>query len=171
MQKVKRLQVNWRELVLPIIVLLIIVSDQVSKAWVRSNMELGQSIPENSFFHMTYVRNTGAAFGLFSGHSGLLTAASITAVVILLIYAIFLYRRLPLLNHIVVKVGTGLILGGTTGNLIDRLYLGYVTDFIGVSTLPLFNIADACISTGVVVFACYLIVQAKLMDARDEQCI
>jgi signal peptidase II len=120
---------------------------------------------------MTYVRNTGAAFGLFSDHSRLLTAASITAVVILLTYAIFLYRRLPLLNHVVVKVGTGLILGGTIGNLIDRLYMGYVTDFIGVGTFPIFNIADSCITAGVIVFACYLIVQAKLMDARDEQCV
>jgi signal peptidase II len=134
-------------------------------------MELGQSIPEDSFFHMTYVRNTGAAFGLFSDQSRLLMVASIVAVVILLAYAIFLFRRLPLLNHIVVKIGTGLILGGTVGNLIDRIFLGYVTDFIGVSTLPIFNIADACITAGVVVFACYLIVQAKLMDARDEQCV
>lgn len=171
MRKLKPLRVKWRNLILPLTVSLIAIADQLSKAWVRANLAIGESVPESGLFHFTHVRNTGAAFGLFSGHSQLLMAASISAVVILLIYAIFIYRRLPMLDHVVVKVGTGLILGGTLGNLIDRMYFGYVTDFIGVGTFPIFNIADSCITAGVIVFACFLIVQAKLMDVRDEQCV
>ena len=171
MQKVKCLQGKWQNAVFPLTASLIAVADQLSKTWIRANLDVGQSIPQIGFFHFTHVRNTGAAFGLFSGQSFPLTIASVVAVVFLLAYAIFLHRRFPMLNHVVVKLAIGLILGGTIGNLIDRLHFGYVTDFFDVGFWPAFNVADAAITAGVIIFAGALIALTRIMEAQDEQSI
>ena len=133
--------------------LLVVVADQLSKMWIRSNLVVGQSLPETGFFRLTHIQNTGAAFGLFQGHSFALSIVALVGIVVLLLYALFIYRRFPILDNRLGKLALGLVLGGTVGNLIDRLHLGYVTDFIDVGFWPAFNIADSAIVVGVIMLA------------------
>jgi signal peptidase II len=104
------------------------------------------------WLHLTHVNNTGAAFGIFQGQSFPLTLVGLLGICVLLLYAFFLYRRLPFLNNKLSEVALGLILGGTIGNLIDRLRLGYVTDFIDFHFWPAFNVADSAIVVGAIMF-------------------
>jgi len=157
MQKASNLQGRWRRnVVFFFIALLIVASDQLSKIWIRSNLALGQSLPETGFFRLTHVHNTGAAFGLFHGQSFPLTIVALVGVAALLVYALFIYRRFPFLDNMLGRSALGLILGGTVGNLIDRLYFGYVTDFIDIGIWPAFNIADSAIVVGIIIFVCSL---------------
>ena len=141
--------------------LLIAVADQLSKTWIRTNLAVGQSLPEVGFLRLTHVHNTGAAFGLFHGQTFSLTIVSLVGVAALLFYAVLLYRHFPLLHSWLAWVGLGLILGGTVGNLIDRLRLGYVTDFIDFGFWPAFNLADSAIVVGVIIFAYSLLSLAR----------
>lgn len=167
MQKVDSPQgKRWWHAVFSLIVILVVVGDQLSKAWIRSNLAVGQSLPAGGFFRLTHIQNTGAAFGLFQGHSFPLTIASFVGIVVLLVYVFFVCRRFPLLNNMLTRAALGAVLGGTIGNLIDRLNFGYVTDFIGVGIWPPFNVADASITTGAVVFAGCLIY--LLFSQRQE---
>jgi len=131
---------------------LVAVADQLSKLWVRSNLAEGQLLFEIGFFRITNIHNTGASFGLFRDQTLLLTIFGIVGIVVLLLYALFIYRRFPLLNNMLGKIVLGLVLGGTIGNLIDRLRFGYVTDFIDFTFWPAFNIADSAIVIGVILF-------------------
>lgn len=144
---------KWRNVVFPLTVLLIIAADQLSKIWIRASLAVGQSLPETGFPRLTHVTNTGAAFGLFQGQSFPLTIVALVGVVVLLLYAFLIYRRFPFLDNRLVWVSLGLVLGGTVGNLIDRLRLGYVTDFIDFGFWPTFNIADSAIVVGVIILA------------------
>ena len=163
MQRANCLQSKWRNAVFFLTALLIVAADQLSKGWIRSYPE-EQPIFEMGFFRLTHVHNTGAAFGLFQGHSFALTIVALVGVIILLVYALFIYRHFPLDNRLS-KPALGLILGGTVGNLIDRLNpnLDGVTDFISIGFWPAFNIADSAITVGVIIFAYSLLrlTQAK----------
>ena len=145
--------------------LLILAADQLTKAWVRSYPE-GQSIFELGIFRLTHIQNTGAAFGLFRGHSFILTIIGLVGVAALLIYVLLIYRRFPLLDNMLGKTALGLVLGGTIGNLVDRLRFGYVTDFIDVGIWPAFNIADSAIVVGVILLAYSLF---SLAGAGEDQ--
>lgn len=133
--------------------LLIVIADQFSKLWIRSTLLVGQSLPEVGFFRLTHVHNTGAAFGLFQNQTFALIIVALVGITVLLVYALFIYPRFPFLNSRLGISALGLVLGGTVGNLIDRLRLGYVTDFISVGIWPAFNIADSAIVVGVIIFA------------------
>jgi len=144
--------------------LLVVAADQLSKTWIRSNLTVGQSLFELGFFRITRVPpNTGAAFGLFQGHSFALTIIGLFGVAVLLAYALFFYRYFPLLDNRLSKSALGLILGGALGNLIDRLNpnLGGVTDFISIGIWPAFNIADSAVVVGTIIFAYILLRLAR----------
>ncbi len=143
--------------------LLVVAADQLSKIWVRSYLE-GQLIYKLGFFQLTHVSNTGAAFGLFRGQSLALTVVAIVGIVAILSYALFAYRHFTFVDSMSNRVALGLILGGIVGNLVDRLRLGYVTDFIGVGIWPVFNIADSAAVVGVIIFA-----YSVLRSARTEK--
>ena len=153
MQKAKSLQGKWRNVVFSLAALLVVAADQLSKIWIRSNLAVGQSLPETGFFRLTHVHNTGAAFGLFRDQSFVLTIVGLVAVVALLLYAFLIYRHFPILDSRLGKLALGLVLGGTVGNLIDRLCFGYVTDFIDVGIWPTFNVADSALVVGVIIVA------------------
>jgi len=133
--------------------LLVVVADQLSKMWIRSNLDVEELLFELGFFRLTHIQNTGAAFGLFRDQSFALTIVALVGIVVLLLYALLIYRRFPILDNLLGKSALGLVLGGTVGNLIDRLHLGYVTDFIDVGFWPAFNIADSAIVVGVIILA------------------
>ena len=154
MQKPNSLQGLWRRNVAFLLTALAVVSaDQLSKLWVKSNLAVGESLPETGFFRLTHVHNTGAAFGLFQDQSFLLTVIAIIGIGFLLFLGLFMYRRFQFLNTISGKISLGLILGGTVGNLIDRLSDGYVTDFIDFNFWPAFNIADSAVVVGAILLA------------------
>jgi len=153
MQKVNPLQGKWRNVVFFLTALLVVAADQLSKLWVRSNLAIGESLFEVGIFSLTHLHNTGAAFGLFQGQSFPLTIVAIISAIALLFYALFIYRLSPLLDNRLSKIALGLVLGGTVGNLIDRLRFGGVADFIKVGFWPTFNIADSALTVGVILFA------------------
>ena len=153
MQKASRLQGKWRQNVLFFLTaLLIVAADQFSKIWIRSYPE-GQPIFDAGFFRITHIHNTGAAFGLFQGHSFALTIVTLVGIAVILLFALLLYRHSPYLDNMLSRVALGLVLGGTVGNLIDRLRFGYVTDFIDFGFWPAFNIADSAVTVGVIISA------------------
>jgi signal peptidase II len=162
MQKVNHLQGKLWSVFFLLIGLIILVVDQLSKAWIRANLLEGQSLFKLGFFRITYVHNTGAAFGLFQDQSFILTIVAIVAISVILVYALFISRFFPWLESKLSKSALGLLLGGTVGNLIDRLRLGYVTDFIDFSYWPAFNLADASVTVGVILFAYSLLRSAKI---------
>ena len=129
-----------------------VVADQWSKVWIRSYPE-GQQIFKFGLFSIVHVHNTGAAFGLFQGYSFALTIVAIIGIIIILFLALSFSSRLPFLSSWLGKLSLGLMLGGAVGNLIDRLRLGYVTDFIDVGFWPAFNVADSAVTVGVLIFA------------------
>ena len=169
MQKVNSLQGKWGNVVFSLTALLLLTADQFSKLGIRSNLAIGESLFEVGFFRLTRVHNTGAVFGLFQGQSFLLTIIASVGVAALLLYALFFHRKLPFLGSRLGKLGLGLVLGGTVGNLIDRIYLGYVTDFIVVSIWPVFNIADSAIVVGVIILIYSLIGLARAGEHSDGQ--
>lgn len=155
MQKASNPLWRRRNVVFFLTALLVVVADQLSKWGIRENLAVGESIPEAGFFQLTHVQNTGAAFGLFQDHSFGLAIVAIVGIALLLIYALFVYRRYPSLDNRLSRAALGLILGGTMGNLIDRLTTDfhYVTDFISIGIWPAFNIADSAVVVGAILFA------------------
>lgn len=130
----------------------IALADQIIKYMVRERFGLHESIPVVSgVFHLTYVRNTGAAWGIFGGWNAWLALLSIVMLVV-----IVCFRRALLSEHVMQRIALGLMLGGIIGNLVDRIRLFYVVDFLdcfwGNSHFPAFNLADAAICSGVFLY-------------------
>ncbi|MBX0330323.1 signal peptidase II [Oscillochloris sp. ZM17-4] len=127
---------------------LIIVADQASKAWVVQSLgpeTMTRFIPViGDTARIAYSHNTGVAFSLFQGMPQLLAFTSL-AIVAGAIY--FYLTQLPH-RRLFVQIILGLILGGAFGNIIDRVRLGYVVDFIQVGWFPIFNLADSAITVG-----------------------
>jgi signal peptidase II len=152
MQKPNFQAAKWN-IIFFIIAFLVIISDQLTKLWIRTNLNVGDSIPTTGFLRFTHAQNTGAAFSLFYGRASILTVVSIIGVIVIFVYVFVLYRRFPGLDTHLNKAALGLVLGGTVGNLIDRLWFGSVTDFIDIGPWPVFNIADSSVVVGVMIFA------------------
>jgi signal peptidase II len=145
--------VRWPRPLFYLVVLLVVALDQLTKAWVVANFRPGMSIPVLArFFNLTYVQNTGIAFGLMKGE-GLLVAVFVIA---LAAGAIYFVRGLNWSGWEPNLVG-GCLCGGAAGNLLDRTRLGYVVDFfdvyVGPHHWPVFNVADSliCLSVGWIV--------------------
>jgi len=153
MPKVNSLRGKWQNVVFFLTALLIVAADQLSKIWVRSNLAIGESLPETGLFRLTHVYNTGAVFGLFQDQSFPLTIIAIIGVIVLLLFTFLFYHCFFLSDNRLGKPALGLILGGTVGNLIDRLRFEGVTDFIDVGFWPAFNIADSAVVVGTIIFA------------------
>lgn len=144
--------------------LISLLLDQASKFYIDSSMSLYQSFPViENFFHITYLRNPGAAFGILSNHAVRLPffiGIALIAVVGILWYL----RRVPTEDRWQ-HLALGLIFSGAIGNLIDRLRLGEVIDFIDVHWYqhhwPAFNVADSAICVGVALM--------MLCSVRDER--
>jgi len=165
MQKIDHQRDRWRNAVFFFTGIVVVLADQFSKDWIKTNLTVGQSFFDIGFFQIIHVRNTGAAFGLFQDHTLVLTIISSVAVIVLLFCGISMQRYLPFLNNIAGRVTLGLVLGGTAGNLIDRLHLGYVTDFIDFKVWPAFNIADSSVTVGVIILACLIL---RMALAREH---
>lgn len=154
-----------RDPIPPIILAIALGLDQLTKWLVTSNLEWGESLPAEGFIRITFVQNTGSAFGLFQGYGVVLSIIAFFAVAVML----FLYRSAPALS-VFMRIALGLQMGGAIGNLIDRLRLGYVVDFIDIGPWPVFNIADSSIVVGIAVLAWYIGTgRDRLTDEREEE--
>lgn len=145
-----------RDLMFFSIAILVFVLDQATKIMVRANLDPGQSMPADGWFRFTFVTNTGAAFGLFQNQSVLLLVTTIIGVA-----AIVTYYLYPPVQTPVLTASLGLQLGGAVGNMVDRLMLGYVTDFLDFRVWPVFNVADSAIVVGVAVLTGYMLLFDK----------
>jgi signal peptidase II len=140
----------------------VVVADQLTKLWIRPSLLEGQSLFEAGIFKIArFPPNTGAAFGLFQDQSFTLAIVAIVGAGLLLVYALIIRRRFSPLDNLLAWTALGLILGGIIGNLIDRLRLGGVTDFISIGWWPAFNIADSAVVVGAVLFAYSLLFLAR----------
>lgn len=138
----------YRDLVLLQLAALVFLLDQFSKFLVRQTLSLLESFPADGFARITHTYNTGSAFGLFQGYNAPLIFVSFLGIVIL----VLLYRTQSLPLGLL-RLSLGLQLGGAVGNLLDRVRLGHVTDWIDLGPWPVFNVADASIVTGLVILA------------------
>lgn len=128
-----------------LVVLIVVIIDQLSKFYIQAHMVSGMSIPiVKDIFHITYVLNPGAAFGLFEHQ----TFFFLVVAVALVAGAIYYYPRIPK-QYQLLRFGIGLMVGGAIGNVIDRIKTGYVVDFFDFRIWPVFNMADAAIVCGV----------------------
>jgi signal peptidase II len=160
MQKHKLQQSSWHGLFL-VIAIVLAALDQLSKGWIQSNLEPGESIPDTGFFRLTYAQNTGASFSIFTGRNSILIVAGCIGILFLLACYFYLFRRYSFMDTAVNKIALAVILGGTIGNLIDRFRLGYVRDFIDVGPWPIFNVSDSCTVVGVILLAFSLLFLTK----------
>jgi signal peptidase II len=126
--------------------LIVLALDQASKELVRTFMDRGEAWPNGWPVRLHYVTNTGAAFGILKDQTGFLIVTTLVGLV-----AIYLYYRYPPFEHLSAPVAIGMMLGGAIGNLLDRLRLGRVTDFIDFPIWPSFNVADSCIVIGIAI--------------------
>ncbi len=127
--------------------LIIIFLDQLTKFLIKQNLQLSQSIPIiKDILHITYITNTGSAFGLLKGFNFIFIAFSIIVIIV-----IFYFFKKIKENENLLQFSVGMLLGGTIGNLIDRLLQGAVTDFIDFRIWPVFNLADSAVTIGVAI--------------------
>lgn len=129
--------------------LFVIAADQASKAIIRATLHPGETWPEGwELIRISHVHNTGAAFGILEGASTFLVIAPLAAIAAITVFLL----TLPAASRWY-SVALAAILGGAIGNLVDRIRLGHVTDFIDPTHYPSFNIADSAIVVGVITIA------------------
>ncbi len=135
-----------------IVAAVVVVIDQITKAMVvRAFGPPDAATSKQIIPHLLDFRhdeNTGAAFSLFQGRSTTLLLIGVIVIGVLIYY----YRALPQ-GQPVLRLAVGGVLGGAVGNIIDRVRLGYVTDWIHITHYPTFNVADSCITIGMVTLA------------------
>lgn len=142
-------QRNQRVWMMPVgVAAVALILDQLSKWWVTQ--ALGPETMTTSIalvgndIRIVYSHNTGVAFSLFQGHSELLTVVAL----MIIAGALYFYRTQMPNERLSAQLTMGFILGGALGNVVDRIRLGYVVDFISVGWWPIFNLADSFICIG-----------------------
>lgn len=149
-----------KSLIVLISILLLIVFDQIVKYLIVRNFSIGEEkILIDNFLKFIYIRNTGAAFGIFSGNIVFLIGISL-----LLIFYIIKEMKKNINNNLSL-LSFSLIIGGAVGNLIDRIFRGYVVDFISFTLfqreMSIFNIADMYITIGVILLIYIVLKEGK----------
>lgn len=147
-----------RLLIQTLLVPAIFLLDRATKHWAMTRLEPVGSIPVLPFFHLTYVENTGAAWGMLQGRNVALIGISLS------LLAGLLYLRRQWKERPWELYGSTLVIAGAVGNLYDRIAYGYVVDFLDFLVWPVFNVADSCITVG----ACALAWGMHLAD-RDAR--
>ena len=141
-----------QQMFLFVVTAVVVLLDQFSKYLVEISLPIYQSyapIPEiAALFRFTHATNTGAAFGIFPAGGSFFTVVAIVVGTVILYYN----YTLPA-GQMSLRLALGLQLGGALGNVIDRFRLGHVTDFLDFGPWPIFNVADTCVVTGVIILA------------------
>jgi len=153
-------------LMLVLIALVVISLDQLTKRAVQQNLALGEALlvfPPWEFVRIVHWVNTGAAFGMFQGGNAVLIGLTVAITLAILIY----YQTLPE-DHLFQRICLALIVGGSIGNLIDRLTLGYVVDFVAVGRFPVFNLADSCVTVSVILLLISTIIEERKAQSTEK---
>lgn len=131
----------------------IVVLDQIFKYLAINNLKSVENVAViDNLLYFTYLENRGAAFGIFSNQRWLFIIANVLAI-ILLVYLVFVKK----FQSKIFNISVALIIGGGVGNLIDRIFLGYVVDYIQISFFPpVCNFADYCITAGTIILIIWL---------------
>lgn len=148
----------------------VILLDQVTKAWIMATLRVHEGFPViDGFFDIVHVQNPGAAFGFLAGASPAFRSVFFIAVTAVAILIIFQYLRKARVEDVALIVALALIVAGAVGNLIDRVRFGKVVDFldvyIGTYHWPAFNVADSAITCGAILLAMILFRRRK--DAAE----
>jgi signal peptidase II len=130
---------------------IIVFLDQITKEWVRNNLDYMEIFrPElwiTEYARIIHWKNTGAAFGMFENMGQVFLVLSMFVTIAILYY----YPRIPKEDWLL-RLAMGFLFGGALGNMIDRIFHDYaVTDFVSILGLPVFNVADACITIGIAI--------------------
>ena len=147
---------KYRKYYIPFLIFIFFMFDQFTKELVIRNLKVGYSIPETGFFRFTHVRNFGSAFSIINDANLFLMIVGIFAIIFISYFLIFYTRESNLL-----QIAISLQLSGAFGNIVDRIRLGSVTDFIDVGSWPVFNIADSCISVDMFLLIIHIIISWK----------
>lgn len=148
-----------------LIIFTVILLDQILKQLVRVTMDLNQSIPVwNQVFHLTYIQNYGAAFSMLQNQRLLLLATTSILLLGMSGYLVWKYRTLQPW----IKLSMSLIIGGGIGNLIDRVLLHYVVDYIDFRVFPVFNAADIAVTVGCGLLILYIMVLEPRAEKRKK---
>jgi signal peptidase II len=158
-------------LILGLVTPLVILIDQYTKYLIVQKFRLGETVPVISgFFNLTYIRNTGAAFGLLAQAEPAFRVPFFVIVPIVALFAIaYIFKKIPA-SDLKLSTALSLVIGGAIGNLFDRLQLGYVVDFLDFHWnyayhFPAFNVADSAICVGVGILMLDLLTQKEVSDA------
>lgn len=154
--------------VLTILAGAIIFFDQISKNWIRANLEMGGVWMPWEWL-MPYARivhwhNTGVAFGMFQGGNQIFAILSIVVSMVIIFY----FPRVAAEDWSL-RLAMGMQLGGAVGNLVDRITIGHVTDFISIGNFPVFNVADSSISVGVGILLLGVWLQERKMKLEQKR--
>ena len=145
----------------PTIAILILCVDQLTKFIIHKNLLLNQSFPViRGIFHLTLIHNRGAAFGILKNKIPLFIFSSVLAVILIYFYL----KKDKQKNLSIPTLALSLILGGALGNLVDRIFLGYVVDFLDFRVWPVFNLADSAITIGAILLSYSILTSKKYVS-------
>ena len=158
-----------------VVAAVVLVLDQITKLWVTSTMEPGDMVSiVDGFARFRFTQNSGASFGLFPDSSGIISVLALLVIIAILVAFVRLGHpsRLSVL-------AAGLVVGGALGNLLDRLRLGYVVDFVDVYgphltigdriyTWPVFNVADSGITVGTILVLAGILFTGELVKREEN---
>lgn len=155
-------------LLLPLFAIIVVILDRISKYLVVEHLKDIKSIPViENVLNFTYVENRGMAFGALQNARWVFMIATSLIIVAIVILFIKHGGKSKLLD-----VSLGLILGGGIGNMIDRVFLGYVIDFIDFCAFDfwtwVFNVADSAVTVGSIIFAVYLVFYDKILFSEGD---
>ena len=164
----RKKKASWQEQSIVFLVMaLVLLADYLSKLYVEARLPLNSTwapFPEwESLFRITHVSNTGAAFGLFRSGNLVLSVVAVVVSVVIILYN----RSLP--AHMYwYRLALGMQLGGALGNLLSRIRIGHVTDFLDVGPVPVFNVADMSIVTGTILLGFLMLFDHPQQDDDAE---
>ncbi len=144
-----------------------IALDQWTKLWLNSILSEGQSLFHFGFVGITLVHNSGSAFGLIRDSNLFLAIIEAVGAVIILTLVFIMYRRHYSWGGKLGFAALGLVFAGAVGNLVDRIHLGYVVDFIDLTYWPVFNVADSSVTVGLIIIAILLIWVVKVKEKTN----
>lgn len=166
-----------------VVAALVVILDQITKMIVVENIPQGSVIEViEDVFNLTYIENTGAAFGMLSGHRWIFMVISVVAIIAICFY---LWKEKP--RSYMIKLPLAFILGGGIGNMIDRTFRGSVVDFIDadfvqypqvsfsggfsitLEDFPIFNVADCFITVGCAALVCYLVFVELRAELKNKK--
>lgn len=159
---------SWREKgIMFLVMALVLLVDHLSKLYIEERMPLNSTwapFPEwESLFRITHVSNTGAAFGLFQSGNLILSIVAVVVSIVIIIYNWHLPAKLYWY-----RLALGLQLGGALGNLLNRVRIGHVTDFLDVGPVPVFNVADMSIVTGTILLGFLMLFDQPKSGTESE---